>query len=261
MNPARRAQAYQAVERATEMPMLVLSYLLIPVILSPVIFPLPSEIESACETVSWIIWALFALELAVKLYLTEHRGRYLLAHWFDVLIVILPLFRPLRIARSVRAVHALKLLPVIALSARLTHSMRIILRRHGLQYSLLLGGLLIVAAASAVTYVERDAGGTITSFQMALWWAAVTVTTVGYGDAFPVTPEGRGIGVLMMCVGIALFSLVTASISAFFVESQQHEQGAATLDDVMAQLRRVEEELAHLREVYNRTLPEHAHPN
>ena len=62
------------------------------------------------------------------------------------------------------------------------------------------------------------------------------------------TPEGRGIGVFVMCIGIALFSLLTANISAFFVESQRRHTDAVTLEDVMAQLRRLEEQIAQLRE-------------
>lgn len=248
MDAERRARAYEAFDRATELPLLVLSVLFIPLIVLPLVAPLPDAVELVFARVEWVIWAAFALELVVKTYLARERGRYLLTHWFDVLIVALPLLRPLRVARSARALRLLSSLRLIGVAARITIAVRAILSRHGLQYALLLSGMLFVGSAAAVTVFERDAGGSIKDFGTALWWAAVTVTTVGYGDTYPVTPAGRGVGVLVMLVGISLFSLLTANIAAFFVESQERRAGSATLEDVMAQLRRLEAQIAELQQ-------------
>ena len=62
-----------------------------------------------------------------------------------------------------------------------------------------------------------------------IWWPLVTATTVGYGDMFPITPEGRGIGAVMMLAGISLLSVVTANIAAFFLE--QDTDGLADIRD------------------------------
>lgn len=228
--------------------MLVLSLLIIPLIAVPYVLPLSDTVRTILLTVDWIIWAAFAVELAVKAYLAPQRGRYLRSHWFDVLIVVLPLLRPLRLIRSARALRALTALRLMGFTARVTASIRTVLRRHGLHYALLIGGILFVGSAAAVTFFEQEAGGSIKDFGTALWWAAVTITTVGYGDTFPVTPEGRGVGVFLMCVGIALFSLLTANISAFFIESHERQHVGPTLEDVMAQLRRLEERVAELQE-------------
>jgi voltage-gated potassium channel len=71
-----------------------------------------------------------------------------------------------------------------------------------------------------------------------------TVTTVGYGDTFPITPAGRGIAVFVMLAGIAIFGVLTANIAAFFVEQeQQGDPVAERLDEVLRRLERLEERL------------------
>ena len=114
-------------------------------------------------------------------------------------------------------------------------------------YVLSIGVFFLFAAASLVFAFERGEGGSIDDFGTALWWAVVTITTVGYGDAFPVTPEGRGIAVFLMIVGISLFGFLTASIAAFLVEQGQ-EGSKTTLDDLMSKLESMEVEVRQLRE-------------
>lgn len=82
--------------------------------------------------------------------------------------------------------------------------------------------------SGALVYAfEKDApGSNITSLGDALWWAAVTTTTVGYGDHSPVTTDGRAIALLLMVVGIGLVGVVTANVAAYFVEREQAEEMA-----------------------------------
>ncbi|MGH2602972.1 MAG: potassium channel family protein [Dehalococcoidia bacterium] len=243
MNIDQRARALETVERATELPMLFLALLLVPLLVLPLFVTIPDEWDSAWQTADWIIWAAFAAELSVKTYLAPRRLRYLRDHWFDVLIVVVPIFRPLRVGRVLRL---LRLLPLLGLSARVWYATRAIVGRHGLPYTLLVGLMLILAATVAITYVEHDSGGTIDNFGTALWWAVTTATTVGYGDTSPVTPEGRGIAVFVMIVGITLFGLVTANAAAFFVEAQE-DKGFKQLEEIAARLQRLEEQIAQLR--------------
>ena len=79
----------------------------------------------------------------------------------------------------------------------------------------------------------------------ALWWAAATVTTVGYGDVFPKTPAGRGIAFLLMLIGISVFGVLTARVAALFVEANEDDdEHGKKLDEVLARLDRLERELA-----------------
>jgi voltage-gated potassium channel len=84
----------------------------------------------------------------------------------------------------------------------------------------------IALAAIAVLDAEQDADPNITTFGDALWWAATTVTTVGYGDRFPVTGQGRLIAVALMVMGIATVGAVTASIATWMVTQDKTEEGS-----------------------------------
>jgi voltage-gated potassium channel len=65
---------------------------------------------------------------------------------------------------------------------------------------------------------ERSApGGNIHNFGQGLWWAVVTVTTIGYGDHYPVTAFGQGVAVILMMVGISLIGVLTATVASYFV--------------------------------------------
>ena len=96
------------------------------------------------------------------------------------------------------------------------------------QVSTYVVGVAVIAVglgAIAVLDAEQDAdGANITTFGDALWWAATTVTTVGYGDRFPVTTEGRLMAVALMVVGIAMVGAVTASVAAWMVSQVERER-------------------------------------
>jgi len=246
MDTEWRKRALEAFGRATELPMLALSLAIIPLLVVPWVADLPKTLDTTFVVLDWSIWAAFALELAVKTYLVERRRDYLVRHWFDVVIVAVPFLRPLRVVRSARALRLLRLTRLGAFAVRGGVTLRTLMGRHGLQYSLLIGLVLFLASAGAVTWLERDGGGPIGDFGTALWWAVSTVTTVGYGDAYPVTPEAKGVAVLLMLVGIVLFSVVTANVAALLVETDREAQDV-TMADLMTELRHLREEVAALR--------------
>lgn len=123
-----------------------------------------------------------------------------------------------------------------------------LLQRRGLQYAVLSGLVAVLSCAGIVLLIERSNGGTIDDYGTALWWAVVTVTTVGYGDSVPVSDAGRVVAVFLMLVGISLFSWVTASVAAFLLEFRDRRNGkAVTMSDLMEKLEALEEEIRLLR--------------
>ena len=243
----RRAQLLERFERATEWPLLFLALAMIPLLGVPLAFEVDSDTDFALESVSYVIWAIFGVELSTRTFLSEKRIRYLIRNWFDVLIVVVPFLRPLRIARSARAARLLRLGRLTPFVARIWSSTQSMMKRRGLQW-ILLGGIgLVFAAAGAVLVFENQGGGEIDDYGTSLWWAMATVTTVGYGDTVPTTPEGRGVAVLLMLVGIAFFSWVTANIAAFLVEFGGGEVHGVTTQDLMAKLEELEVEVRALR--------------
>ncbi len=92
-------------------------------------------------------------------------------------------------------------------------------RGRDVSYVLVAVAVVGLVAALAVLDAERLApGANITSIGDALWWVATTITTVGYGDQFPVTYAGRLVGLGLMVTGIALLGVITAALASWFVE-------------------------------------------
>jgi voltage-gated potassium channel len=229
-------------ERATELPLLILALAMIPLLLAPAVVDLSDTAEATVLALDWFIWAAFALEYVIRLALTEQRARFIRKQWPDLLIIVLPFLRPLRIMRSARALRLLRLARLAAILTVVTREGRRLLTRHKLHYALLATGAMVVGCALLVHAIEEGQGGSIDSVGDALWWSITTVTTVGYGDTFPVTPAGRGVAAVLMATGIALFGVLTANLAALLVDqgaSEPDEDGtsiAARLDRIEAQL-------------------------
>ena len=244
MDKERKAELLDRFVRATDLPLLALALAIIPLLAIPFVAELSDTLAATFLALDWTIWGVFAVELGIRTYLSERRLSYLVRHWYDVLIVVLPFLRPLRVLRSARALRLARIAPFLARSAM---NFRDLLEGRGLQYVLLLAVLAVFGAAALTYLMERDQGGTINDYGTALWWAVSTVTTVGYGDAFPVTPEGKGVAVFLMLVGIALFSWLTANIAAFLVEFGGEKGRTVTMADLMDKLEALEREVQTLR--------------
>jgi voltage-gated potassium channel len=233
----RRAAWLERLERWTDLPLTVLALVLLLALLAPYLRPLTPQVQDALVAVGYAIWALFAADLVIKLAVAPDRLGYLRRRWPDVLLVALPMLRPLRVLRLLLAVSA---------AARFLTGARRLLGRRGLGSVLLVAVVVVVIAAGLELAVERDEpGASIRSFPDALWWAATTVTTVGYGDTYPTTAAGRGVGVALMLLGIALFGVVTANLAALFVEEQE-DATAAGLHRIEARLDQLEATMASI---------------
>ncbi|WP_082592416.1 potassium channel family protein [Phycicoccus sp. Soil803] len=201
-------------ERRVEVPLLLLALAFLVAYAWPVLDPrLDPTLDVFLGYVSWTVWAAFALDFAVRLALAQDRRHYALQHWYDVALIALPVLRPLRLLRLLAFLRILNRSAAGNLAGRVT------------TYVIGAAVMAVGLGAVAVLDVEQDAkGANITTIGDALWWASTTVTTVGYGDRYPVTTTGRVIAVALMIVGIALVGAVTASIAAWFVASLDKDQ-------------------------------------
>jgi voltage-gated potassium channel len=237
-----RGEAFERFSRAVDGPLTVLALLMVPLIVLPLVVDLSPGTESAFLAIDYLIWAVFATEYAIKLYLAPNRRRFVAHHIPDLIIVVVPMLRPLRVLRSVRLLRLLRLVRLAAFAAKGLHEARGILRHRGLNWVLLIVLILNLVAAAAVLEFERgNPQANINSYPDALWWAVTTITTVGYGDRFPMSPAGRGVAVVLMIAGIAMFGVITATIAAYFVEQKAEEDLAGRLDQIMKRLDTIEE--------------------
>lgn len=238
MDDERRERLLASIERWTEWPQTILAVALIPILLIPHLTNVSAATRSTLDDLDYLIWGFFLADLLVCVAIAPRRLRYLRHHWVDVVLVALPMIRPLRAVRSFRLVRALSATDRVMIGAR-----RIFVHR-GLHYIMLSAIVIIVTAGAIAPILERDAAGsTIRSFPDGIWWAVSTVTTVGYGDVYPKTAMGRGLGVALMLIGVGLFGVITANLSAFFIEDSGDEmkiqlrQMADKLDRMEALLR------------------------
>jgi voltage-gated potassium channel len=188
---------------------------------------------TVAEAVIWATWAVFLADYIVNLVLAQPRWLWFRTHVFDLLIVVLPMLRPLRLLRL------LTLLNVLHRTAGAAFRSRVIVYVAGA------ATLLVFLSALAVLDSERSApGATIVSFPDAIWWAFVTISTVGYGDFSPVTDIGRLIAVGLMLGGIALLGVVTATLASWIVErvaKQEEDSQSATRGEIKALSRQIAE--------------------
>ncbi len=212
-----RTQLYLKYSKASQLPLMVLALLMIPLLLAPELFELTTNQLNFIDDLDWFIYACFATDFVIKIYLAPSIREHLRDNWLDVVIVALPLLRPLRLLQSARLLRLLRAMRLVVFAAEGTSKLKSILARRGFSTVLGITMVVVVLCAALVYAFERSEEGTIQSFGDALWWALATVTTVGYGDAVPHTPEGRGIAIFLMLAGIAFYSILTANIAAFFV--------------------------------------------
>ncbi len=153
------------------------------------------------------LWLIFVADYLFMLYLSENRKKFFHSHYLDLALVAFPFLRPLRALR------------LLVLFERAFTGMQQKLYVNIPLYVAGAASLLVLMGGATLYSVEVDAVDTnIKSPQDALWWAVVTVTTVGYGDKYPVTGQGRLVAVVLMITGIAVVGTVTASLAAWIVE-------------------------------------------
>lgn len=183
------------------------------------------------EAIDLGLTAVFVAEFASRFLASYDRRGYLGSHWID-LVALIPTGRAFRLLRLIRL---LRLVRAFAGFYRvLTHYER--LASHGRLVGLFVAWLAVAIISSTALYIaEAGINESIQSPLDALWWGVVTITTVGYGDVFPVTPEGRLAAAALMIVGITLFAAITGTITSFLVTEQGSEQPAH--DDIPSVLR------------------------
>ena len=214
--------AVQRWERRTEVPLILLALAFLVAYAWPVLDPrIDHELRGFLTVVSWTVWLAFAVDFAIRLHLAAgERRRYALTHWYDVALVVLPVLRPLRLLRLLAFVRILDRSATRNLAGRV------------LVYVSGAAGLAVLLGALATLDAEQDASrANITTFGDALWWAATTVTTVGYGDFYPVTFQGRVVAVVLMLIGIGVVGAVTASVATWILgrvadERAEHDRDA-----------------------------------
>jgi voltage-gated potassium channel len=196
---------------------------------------------TAAFAANWVIWGAFALELCVILVVADRKLAAVRAHWLDVFVVFLTapvLGHVLASLRLLRLARLLRLLRAVTLVSRAIQTERRLTSGEALRFVGLLTVFVVVVAGSAQATFDASEFASIWD---GIWWAVVTVTTVGYGDLYPKTVSGRLIGMAVMLVGIGFLSVLTATIASRFVKTDTSSTA------ILETLRRLEDDVAELK--------------
>ena len=170
-----------------------------------------------------VIWVVFAAEYVVCVVLSRPRGDWVRTHPSHLAAVLVPSLRPLLLLRLLRLVPSLRGESGRAVRSRLTI------------YGVAITILLAFMGALAVLDAEQNApGANIRQFGDAVWWVAVTVTSVGYGDYYPVTANGRWVAAVLMIGGLVLLGAVAATLSSWLIDHIRSRHGGSGGDGASA---------------------------
>lgn len=168
--------------------------------------------QSNLDLLQWIIWGAFALDLLMGLVTATNRKQFIIKHPLDIAAVLLPFLRPLRLLRVIS--FGGLALQKVAIGRQFAITVKVFIASIFIAY----------ISAVQITISERAIeGSNIKNFGDGLWWAITTVTTVGYGDRYPTSTEGKFLAVGLMVVGISLMGVITASVAAWFVKMGQED--------------------------------------
>lgn len=229
-------------EKATATPLLVLALVFLFAYAMPIIFPdLEPGFILFLNITNIVIWFAFATDLAGRFILAEHKKPFIKRNIIMIISVVFPFLRLLRLISVLTTAMSR-----YGGSTRNTFGFYV------------LGGSLLLwfITGLAVTQVERGVeGSNITDVGDGWWWSLITLATVGYGDRFPVTPEGRLVGTVIVLMGIALLGTISAFLASFLMDptgkrdkdiQDESVKAQATLSDLLAEVKALRAEVKEL---------------
>lgn len=199
----------------------------------------PEDVAHLLRLLDYGVCGVFFLDFLRRFFTAKSKKRYMRWGWVDLLASI-PAIEPLRALRLIRILKIIRIMRSYRAIWALTRVL--MARKAASAFQIALGVALLTLAFASIAVLTAEAGapgGTIHSPEDALWWAVVTMTTVGYGDTYPVTWEGRVVAVGLMVVGVGLFGTFTGYVASLFVEEDEAEE-ARRLRAIENRLERIE---------------------
>ncbi len=243
--------SYQKAEQFFQVPVMVSVLMLIPVL---VIEYTQQNLNSLAIYLNWGIWLVFLLEYTVLLYFVEDKIDFIKTHKLELFIIIFsfPIVPEglassgfLRFARLPRLLNSLRFFRLAALLGRFGTTVKSIFNSKGLRF-IVYTTIALVLFFGFLFYISEPH---VEKYSDGLWWALVTITTVGYGDITPISTLGRIIAGALMVMGIGFIATITAAVSSYFISSFNDNE--VTINDLGEKLDKIEKELNILKKEIN----------
>lgn len=217
---------------------LLLSIVVLGALFVDTAFKLPGQISQILEWVDTGVCFLLLLDFGIRFHRAKSKLAFMKWGWIDLLASI-PNLSILRVGRLVRILRIIRLLRAIRASQRLSD---ILLRNkfHGSVASVfIIFVLLIMFSSIGILICEQpDPGSKIKTAEDAIWWSVATITTVGYGDLYPVTTEGRCLAMLLMISGVGMFGAVSGIVASLLLG--QHKKELDDNEEIMEWLKKLD---------------------
>jgi voltage-gated potassium channel len=182
---------------------------------------LPVEVSRLLGYIDNFVCGFFFIEFCIRFYKAESKLQFMKWGWID-LVSSIPMIGYLRAGRLLRLIRLLRIVRAFKSTKHLINHIYSNKAQGAFTSVLTVALLLVIFSAIAILQVEKDPNSNIKTAEDAIWWAYVTVTTVGYGDKFPVTTEGRIIAAALMTVGVGLFGTFTAYVASWFAKGESN---------------------------------------
>ncbi len=191
----------------------ILSIVVLGILATDSLVKLPEEASKLLQTVDTIICAIFFVDFLIRFKRAENKKQFMKWGWID-LVASIPNIDLLRWGRMVRVLRVIRILRGIRSFQRILSILFQNKIKGGLASVAISSILLIAFSSTAILLVEDSGESNIKTAEDALWWSFTTITTVGYGDKYPVTSEGRIIAVVLMISGVGLFGALSGIVAS-----------------------------------------------
>jgi voltage-gated potassium channel len=202
---------------------LVLSVYVLGALLIDTFFKLPPETSKLLNYIDNVVCGFFFIEFCIRFRQADNKLQFMKWGWLD-LISSIPMLDFFRAGRAIRLFRLLRVIKAFRSTKNLVNHIFANKVQGAFASISTIAILLVIFSALAILQVETDPNSNIKTAEDAIWWSYVTVTTVGYGDKFPVTTEGRIIASVLMTAGVGLFGTFTAFVSSWFLAEKKEEE-------------------------------------
>jgi voltage-gated potassium channel len=209
---------------------IVLSFYVLIALVVDTFFELPKDTSQLLQIIDNVICLFFLLEFCVRFFRAPNKLVFMRWGWIDLLASI-PAVDQLRAGRLIRL---FRLLRILRLFRSTKHLVSYVYRNRAygtFTTVIIIAVLLVLTSSIAILQVEKDPLSNIKGPEDALWWSYVTMTTVGYGDRYPVTTEGRIIAAILMTAGVGLFGTFTGLLASWFVAEKKSPENPGIEQD------------------------------
>lgn len=199
---------------------LILSVYVLVSLLVSVIFKLSEELNILLGYIDNFICIVFLVDFWIRFKKADNKLEFMKWGWID-LIASIPFLDFARAGRIIRLIRLVRVFRALKSTKLIYEHITQNKKQSVLTSVALISIMMIIFSSIAILQFEKDINSNIKTAEDAIWWSYVTITTVGYGDKYPITTEGRIIGAILMTTGVGIFGTFTALVSSWFIQKNE----------------------------------------